>query len=84
VRHEKLYICTRGSCQPDVPKLFDSVQEIERTNKHSEKPQEFRQIIDTLYPSGPRIELFQRGDAVPAHWHVWGAEAADAEVEAAA
>ena len=27
VRHEKLYVCTRGSCPLDVIKLFDSVQE---------------------------------------------------------
>lgn len=59
VRHELLLICTRGSCQPDVQKLFDSVQSIERT-KHSEKPAEFREIIDTIYPIGERIELFSR------------------------
>lgn len=73
VRHELLLICTRGSCTPDVMKLFDSVQVIERTDKHSEKPEEFRAIIDTLYPHGPRIELFRRGDA-PDGWTVWGNE----------
>jgi hypothetical protein len=30
VRHEALFVCTRGSCLPDVPKLFGSVQSIER------------------------------------------------------
>jgi len=59
VRHEFLLICTRGSCQPDVQKLFDSVQSIERT-QHSAKPEFFREIIDTIYPHGPRIELFAR------------------------
>jgi len=59
VRHEFLLVCTRGSCQPDVKKLFDSVQSIER-GKHSEKPEEFREIIDTIYPEGKRIELFAR------------------------
>lgn len=73
VRHELLLICTKGSCTPDVMKLFDSVQVIERTDKHSEKPEEFRAIIDTLYPHGPRIELFRRGDA-PEGWMVWGNE----------
>jgi len=52
VRHEFLLICTRGSCKPDIPKLIDSVQTIERTEKHSEKPEEFRAIIDTLYTAG--------------------------------
>lgn len=60
VRHEFLLACTRGSCTPDVKKLFDSVQSIERSGKHSEKPEQFREIIDTLYPHGRRIELFSR------------------------
>lgn len=74
VRHELLLICTRGSCTPDKQKLFDSVQVIERTDKHSEKPEEFRQIIDTLYVHGKKIELFRRGD-VPDGWQTWGNEA---------
>ncbi len=60
VRHELLLVCTRGSCTPDTPKLFDSVQSIERTERHSEKPEEFRQIIDAMYPRGRRVELFAR------------------------
>jgi N6-adenosine-specific RNA methylase IME4 len=71
VRHEFLLVCTRGSCTPDVPKLFDSVQSIKRT-EHSRKPEEFRQIIDTLYPHGKRIELFARRPAPG--WEVWGNE----------
>jgi len=60
VRHEFLLICTRGSCTPDVLKLYDSVQVVERTNIHSQKPEIFREIIDTIYPIGKRIELFSR------------------------
>lgn len=59
VRHELLLVCTRGSCQPDVQKLFDSVVTEERT-EHSKKPEVFRSIIDTIYPAGKRIELFAR------------------------
>jgi len=59
VRHEFLLVCTRGSCTPDVVQLHDSVQSIERTT-HSTKPEEFRQIIETLYPHGKRLELFAR------------------------
>jgi len=73
VRHEFLLICTRGACTPDNVKLFDSVQTIERT-EHSRKPEEFREIIDTIYTHGKRIELFRRGDA-PAGWDTWGNEA---------
>jgi N6-adenosine-specific RNA methylase IME4 len=72
VRHELLLICTRGSCTPDTTKLFDSVQTIERT-KHSAKPEKFREIIDTLYPHGKRIELFARKQAKG--WESWGNQA---------
>lgn len=69
VRHELLLICTRGSCTPDVPKLFDSVVSIERT-EHSRKPKEFRDMIDALYPYGNRLEMFAR--EAPEGWDVWG------------
>lgn len=69
VRHEFLLIATRGNCTPDVIKLYDSVISIERT-EHSRKPKEFRDIIDTIYPVGDRIELFAR--EAPDGWDVWG------------
>jgi N6-adenosine-specific RNA methylase IME4 len=69
VRHELLYICTRGSCLPDTPKLYDSVQTIERT-EHSAKPELFREIIDTIYPYGKRIELFARQQIK--NWETYG------------
>lgn len=72
VRHEFLLVCVRGSCQPDVRKLFDSVVTEERT-EHSRKPETFREIIDTIYPNGKRIELFARRPA-GANWEVWGNE----------
>ena len=69
VRHELLLIATRGSCTPDVAKLYDSVVSIERT-EHSRKPAWFREMIDELYPVGERIELFAR--EAPKGWDVWG------------
>jgi N6-adenosine-specific RNA methylase IME4 len=76
VRHEFLLIATKGSCLPDKrsddePILLDSVVSIERT-EHSKKPDEFRRMIDYLYQSGKRIELFAR-QAAPG-WDVWGNE----------
>lgn len=59
VRHELLFICTKGSCMPEYCKLFDSVYSEERT-EHSKKPEYFRDIINILYPNGNRIELFAR------------------------
>ncbi len=63
VRHEFLLVCTRGSCTPDKGKLFNSVVRVERTKTHSEKPSQFREIIDTLYTKGKRIEYFSRATA---------------------
>lgn len=71
VRHEFLLICTRGSCLPDNKKLFDSVVSIERS-EHSKKPEKFREMIDTLYTYGNKIELFAREKV--RGWEVWGNE----------
>ena len=73
VRHEFLLICTRGSCRPDIRKLLPSVVK-EKRGKHSVKPETFRQMIDTMYPNGKRIELFARRPADG--WEVWGDDAA--------
>ena len=72
VRHEFLLICVKGSCQPDERKLFDSVVSVERT-EHSKKPDEFRKIIDTIYPIGKRVEMFARGKSEKG-WDRWGNE----------
>jgi N6-adenosine-specific RNA methylase IME4 len=72
VRHEFLLVCTRGSCLPDNPILIDSVQTIEKSNIHSEKPQEFRWIIEDLYTWGDKIELFAREKNEG--WEAWGNE----------
>jgi len=71
VRHEFLLVCVRGSCQPDVHKLFDSVVNEPRTD-HSRKPETFRTIIDTIYPNGKRIELFARSKHD--NWDAYGNE----------
>ena len=59
VRHEFLLVCTRGSCQPDVRKLYDSVVTETRT-EHSRKPQQFYEMIETIYTQGRKIEFFAR------------------------
>lgn len=69
VRHEFLLVCTRGACTPDVKKLFDSVVSIER-GEHSKKPEYFREVIETLYTYGNKIELFAR--SAPHGWDVFG------------
>lgn len=75
VRHELLLACTRGSCTPDDKTLYDSVISIEKSRTHSEKPAEFRRMIDSLYTWGRRIELFARCAADGGNWDYWGNEA---------
>ena len=72
VRHEFLLICTRGSFLPQCKTLHDSVITEERSQKHSEKPESFRQIIETMYPIGKKLELFGRKKTDG--WTVFGNE----------
>jgi N6-adenosine-specific RNA methylase IME4 len=60
VRHEFLLVCVRGSCQPDVRKLFDSVITVEQGKVHSAKPEIFYEIIEQLYLAGRRLEMYSR------------------------
>ena len=72
VRHELLLICTRGSCLPDGENGVDSVQVLERMARHSEKPIEFVEIIESMYKTGRKVELFSR--AKREGWDSWGNE----------
>jgi len=60
VRHEFLLVCTRGSFLPQDKTLHDSVVSIERSSKHSEKPEYFRKLIEKMYPNSKKLELFGR------------------------
>jgi N6-adenosine-specific RNA methylase IME4 len=71
---ELLMIAVRGSCPIEIRERLPQMQSIAR-GAHSAKPEDFRRLIDRLYPSGPRVELFRRG-AAPEGWVVWGNEAA--------
>jgi len=73
VKHEHLIIATRGSCLPDRPvPMPDSVQTVRRDGEHSEKPPEFRKLIEQLY-DGPYLELFGREKV--SGWDVFGNDA---------
>jgi N6-adenosine-specific RNA methylase IME4 len=71
---ELLLVATRGSCTPDVDTRETQVQLVKRTGRHSAKPEDFRDMIDRMYPHGARVELFARS-AAPDGWCVWGNEA---------
>lgn len=70
---ELLLVATRGSRTPETDVRESQVQEVKREGRHSEKPEHFRVLIERLYPSGKKIELFRRGDAIKG-WEVWGNE----------
>jgi N6-adenosine-specific RNA methylase IME4 len=74
-RAELLLVCTRGSVPTEIDERPPQVQSIPR-GKHSAKPELFRQLIDKMYPTGPRIELFRRGE-IPSGWSAWGNEVSD-------
>jgi N6-adenosine-specific RNA methylase IME4 len=72
-RHELLLICRRGEHPAPAPEnLPDSVVEAAR-GEHSVKPEVFHQIIERMYPTAEKIELFRRGQPRDG-WKAWGAE----------
>ncbi len=74
VCHEILIVATRGSCLPDVPTPSPkSVHTYRRSNEHSEKPIEFRKMIEQQYTVGPYLELFGRKPVKG--WSVFGNDA---------
>jgi len=78
VRHELLLIGGRGHSTPDDVELHDSVVSLPRSQVHSQKPEYFRDLIDQMYTSGPRLELFGRGKP-PKGWVSWGYESEGSE-----
>jgi len=74
VRHELLLVAGKGSSTPTMhkKKLYDSVVSIERSDKHSEKPEYFRKLIEELYPNTQKIELFARKNTEG--WDTFGNE----------
>ncbi len=68
--HELLLIGMRGSVPvPEPANRPRSILSIPST-KHSEKPAEFREVIEAMYPEYDRIELFAREPATG--WARWG------------
>lgn len=73
---ELLLIGIKGemySPESDFVKDFRSLVRIERSNKHSEKPEEFYSIIEQMYPDCTKVELFARNQRDG--WAAWGNQA---------
>jgi N6-adenosine-specific RNA methylase IME4 len=73
-RPELLLIGTRGKKIPAPAPGTQSQSLIKiRATKHSKKPAWFAELIEELYPTLPRVELFARGNVRPG-WDGWGNE----------
>jgi len=69
-RHELLLVATRGSIPTPSPENRAASVIVEPREEHSAKPAKFAELIESMYPSLPRIELFCR--APRAGWAAWG------------
>lgn len=69
VMQEFLFLGTKGSCLPDIDIKPSSIVRVEK-GRHSEKPEEFRELIETLYKYGNKVELFARKQS--SGWDVFG------------
>lgn len=71
-KHEHLLVGTRGNVPAPAPgDQYLSVIDAE-VNGHSRKPFHFREVIEEMFPTLPRIELFARERF--SDWDAWGNE----------
>jgi N6-adenosine-specific RNA methylase IME4 len=76
---EELLIGVRGDVPcPAMGDLKFQAMHRERKGRHSAKPEHFAQVIESYFPSLPKIELNRRGAPRPG-WDAWGNEAEDGE-----
>jgi N6-adenosine-specific RNA methylase IME4 len=76
-RHELLLVGTKGAIPaPAMGEQFASLLTVAR-KEHSEKPNQFLEIIEQYFPTLPKIELNRRGSPRPG-WDAWGNEAQEA------
>lgn len=69
-RHELLLVATRGSIPTPAPGDRAASVIVEPREEHSAKPAKFAELIESMYPTLPRIELFCRSPREG--WAVWG------------
>lgn len=69
-QHEILLVAKRGNIPP--PAVADRVSSVVSADRgrHSEKPEAFYELIESFYPTLPKIELFCRSPRDG--WAVWG------------
>jgi N6-adenosine-specific RNA methylase IME4 len=71
IQHELLLIATRGSIPPPTTDNRPaSIVQHKRSTTHSQKPDVFYDIIESMYPELPKVELFAR--STREKWKSWG------------
>jgi N6-adenosine-specific RNA methylase IME4 len=71
-RHELLLVATKGAPGVPMPEdRYDSVIEAPR-GQHSEKPHIVYDMLEAMYPTFRKLELFARNSRDT--WHSWGNE----------
>lgn len=70
--HEPLLIGTRAGTRPPPPSTRPRSIFSEARGEHSRKPDRFHEIIEEMFPTEPKLELFARRRR--AGWHCWGNE----------
>ncbi len=74
VRHELLLIGAKGDViTPDESQRPDSIHS-EQRGEHSAKPTYYYEMLESLYPRVPKLELFARSEREG--WTLWGNEVA--------
>lgn len=73
IRHELLFIGVRGDMRPPATNCRPSSVVRAPRRGHSEKPEEVYELIERMYPTLPKIELFARKQRPG--WSAWGNEA---------
>lgn len=69
-QHELLLVATRGSIPTPPPENRARSVISEPRGEHSAKPERFAELIEAMYPTLPRIELFSRSPRQG--WMAWG------------
>jgi N6-adenosine-specific RNA methylase IME4 len=74
-KHEILLVGTRGHVPaPAMGTQWPSLI-LAPVGRHSEKPEAFSEMIESYFPTLPKIELHARGVVSRPGWDVWGLEA---------
>jgi N6-adenosine-specific RNA methylase IME4 len=74
-QHEILLIGTRGHPPAPAPGMnVASVLEA-KLREHSRKPDRVYEILESYFPTVPKVELFARAGSARPGWARWGAEA---------